>query len=86
VFHVELVTIVWENVREYNSCKKNHSRRRLEEKVIFQDRRIGKVERKDCGSEMGTRISTLVMVRVDIRLRSVGKFIDTCVQRRTRKM
>jgi hypothetical protein len=69
-----------------NPCRRNHLRKRPESKVIFQDRRIGRMERKDCGSRKRKRISTLIVVRVVMGLRSVGNFIQIYVRSRTRKM
>jgi hypothetical protein len=69
---VELVTIIWRNVEEDNPCNKIHPRRRLKVKVISQRKGKGGMTRGDRGSKMGTRHSALIVVRMDIRLRSVG--------------
>ena len=53
--------------QEDNSCKKNHPRIRLKEKVISRDKRKGGMTIRDSGSKIGTRHSTLIVVRVDIR-------------------
>jgi hypothetical protein len=67
VLLVEIVTIIWKNVREENPCKKIHPRRKIKLKFIFQDIRKGGMTRRDCGSKMGTRNSSLILVRVDIK-------------------
>jgi hypothetical protein len=66
VIPVELVTMIWRNVEEYNPCNKIHPRRRLKVKVIYQNKGKGGIRRRDCASNMGTRYSTLIVVRVDI--------------------
>jgi hypothetical protein len=79
VLLVELVTIIWRNVEEYNLCKKIHPRRRLKIKVNFSKKGKGGMTRGDRGSNMGKRHFSLIVVRVDIILRSVGHFIHTYV-------
>jgi hypothetical protein len=64
---MELVTIIWRNVKEHNPCKKIHLRRRPREKIISKEKGKGGMTRRDHGSNMGTRHSALIMVRVEIR-------------------
>jgi hypothetical protein len=66
-------------VGKENPSRRSHLRKRLEAKVIFQDKRIGKVARKDCGSKKGEITFSLIVVRVEIILRSVGHFIHSFV-------
>jgi hypothetical protein len=79
VLHVELVTMIWGSVEEDSLCKKIHPRRRLKVKIISQRKGKGGMTERDRGSKMGTRHSSLIVVRVDIILRSVGHFIHTYV-------
>jgi hypothetical protein len=83
VLPVELVTMIWRNVEEDSPCKKSHPRRRLKVKVISQNRGKGGLTRRDRGSKKGTRHSALIVVRVDIKSRSVGHFIHSYVRSRT---
>jgi len=78
--------MIWRNVKEDNSSKKNHPRRRLKVKVISQSKGKEGMIRMDRGSKMGTQHSTLIVVRVDIRSRSVGHFIHAYVRSRTGNM
>jgi hypothetical protein len=52
---VELVTIIWRNVKEDKLCNKIHPRRRLKVKVISQSKGKRGMPRRDHGSNMGTR-------------------------------
>ena len=85
MYYVDLITIVWKNVGRDNPCRGSHPRRRQEAKVIFQ-RRIERMKRKDCGSKIGIRTTALIVVGVDIGLRSVGHYIYNFIQSITRKM
>jgi hypothetical protein len=80
---MELVTMIWRNVEEDSPCKKIYPRRRMYLKVISQRKGKGGMTRRNRGSKMGTRHSAFILVRVDIKSRSVGHFIHTHVQRRT---
>jgi hypothetical protein len=44
------------------------------------------MKRKDCGSKIGIRTFALIVVRVEIGLRSVGHYIYNFIQSITRKM
>jgi hypothetical protein len=79
VLPLELVTIICINVEEYNPYKKIHPRRRLKVKVISQNKGKGGMIRRDRGSNMRTRYSAIIFIRVDIRSISVGHFIHTYV-------
>jgi hypothetical protein len=71
VLPVEVVTIIWRNFKEDNMCKKIHPRRKLKLKFTSQRKGKGGMTRRYHGSKMGTRHSTLIVVRVDIISRSV---------------
>jgi hypothetical protein len=86
VYPLDLITIVWKKIGRDNPCRRIHPRRRKESKVIFQNRRIGRMTRKDCGSRIGTRIFSLIVVGVVMILRSVGHYIHNFIQKRTRNM
>jgi hypothetical protein len=72
--------MIWRNVEEDSSCNKIHPRRNwIKVKVISQSKGKEGMTIRDRGSNMGTRHSSLIVVRLDIRSRSVGHFIHTYV-------
>jgi len=79
VILVELVTMIWESDKECIPCNKIHLRRRLKANIIFQRKGKGGIKKRDCGSKMEAKHSALIVVRVEIILRSVGCFIHTYV-------
>jgi len=78
--------MMWRNLKVDGMCKLIPPRRRLKVKIISKSKGKGGMIRRDHGSNMGTRNFALIVVRVDIRLRSVGHFTPTYVRSRTRNM
>jgi hypothetical protein len=77
--YVELVTMIWRNVEEDNPVQENPSKKKAKGKGHFSKQRKRGNDKKGSWFQDGNTHSALIVVRVDIRLRSVGHFIHTYV-------